>query len=210
MNIRDEIPCLIVEDYYTPSELEDIKIEILFLEPKLGDESSTNAATDSSGYVERKKKSGRGLFLDGVYTDRKYSSILQVSRKLFRDPVIRSQINLFQTDTRDKLYWNLWNSINTDTTILQCYRNGDYYKYHEDTTLFTSITTLKFKNQQIGGDLMFKSPKDGSDLLYQAPHNSMILFPSVLSHSVTEVQASPPNDIFDMRWSISHLISIKV
>ena len=214
LKLFDKITAIVVNDYYDESELSSIMTEIQFLEPKLGDENKTRAATEQTSYGERRKKRGRGVFLDDVYTDRRFSSILTVSRKLFQNDQIRKEINTIQDQDKDALYWRMWNNLNYDSTLLQCYTNGDYYDYHVDHSIFTSITTLKFTNAYVGGDLMFRY--NGEENLYQAEHNSTILFPSVVDHRVDEVKHNPDsnknyleNNIFKMRWSIAHLISMR-
>lgn len=213
IKLFDDITAVVVNDYYQDKELSDIMFEIQFIEPKLGDETKTNAASEKTAYGEKRKKRGRGVFLDDVYTDRRFSSILTHSRKLFHNPEIRNHIVELQKNDKDALYWKLWDHINFDSTLLQCYSNGDYYDYHIDRSLFTSISTLKFTDTYIGGNLMFKY--EGKEVLYQAEHNSMILFPSMLDHKVTEVlydseSLNPSTDtVFNKRWSIAHLISIR-
>ena len=152
ISLFDKITAIVINNYYDETELSSIMTEIQFLEPKLGDEVKTNSAKEQTPYGEKRKKRGRGVFLDDVYTDRRFSSILTVSRKLFHNDQIRKEINNLQEIDKDALYWRMWNNLNYDSTLLQCYTNGDYYDYHIDHSLFTSITTLKFTNAYVGGD----------------------------------------------------------
>jgi predicted 2-oxoglutarate/Fe(II)-dependent dioxygenase YbiX len=206
------IPCIIVDDYYSDNELAKIAQEIEFLAPKLGDEKTTGTATEITAVGEKTKKRGHGVFVDSVYQHRGYSSILNVSQKLFTDQRVSNKIQEAKTSKTGGVYWNLWKTVNHHSTLLQTYRNGDYYNFHVDTSLFTVITTLKFaKEPMLGGDLLFRDNFE-KEFLYQAEHNSTIIFPSVIEHSVTEVcvDSYRKNSIFDHRWSIAHLLFNKI
>ena len=184
---------IIFDDYYTAEELDLICKEIQFIEPKLGDENKTNAATEQGPYGTRRKKRGRGVFLDEVYTDRRFSNILSVSRKLFFDQDIR---NAIFTIGKDNIYWRQWQHINHDSTLLQTYQNGDFYDYHIDNSQFTSITTLKWNSMSKGGNLWFREGSD--EIEFKAAHNTMILFPSIIEHRVQEIiYENHSNNIFD-------------
>jgi predicted 2-oxoglutarate/Fe(II)-dependent dioxygenase YbiX len=205
------ISCVIVDDYYSDNELAQIAQEIEFLAPNLGDENSTGAAKEKTAVGEKRKKRGHGVFVDEVYQHRGYSSILNVSQKLFTDSRVSNKIKEAEISKNGGIYWNLWKTVNHHSTILQTYRNGDYYNFHVDASLFTVITTLKFANEpMLGGDLLFRD-NFGKEFLYQAAHNSTIIFPSVIEHSVTEVcvDSYRKTSIFDHRWSIAHLLTHK-
>ena len=205
------IPCIIVDDYYSDNELAKIAQEIEFLAPKLGDEKTTGTATEITAVGEKTKKRGHGVFVDSVYQHRGYSSILNVSQKLFTDSRVSNKIQEAKTSKTGGVYWNLWKTVNHHSTLLQTYRNGDYYNLHVDSSLFTVITTLKFATEpMVGGDLLFRD-NFGKEFLYKAEHNSTIVFPSVIEHSVTEVcvDSYRKTSIFDHRWSIAHLMSHK-
>jgi Rps23 Pro-64 3,4-dihydroxylase Tpa1-like proline 4-hydroxylase len=202
------VPCVIFDDYYSDNELAQIAQEIEFLAPKLGDENTTGTAQEKTPFGEKSKKRGHGVFVDEVYQNRGYSSILTVSHKIFADPKYSNKIKEAETSKNGGIYWNLWKTVNHHSTLLQTYRNGDYYNFHRDSSLFTVITTLKFANEpMVGGDLLFRD-NFGKEFLYKAEHNSTIVFPSVIEHSVTEVcvDSYRKTSIFDHRWSIAHLM----
>ncbi len=198
-----EIAGMVIDDHYTDEELKLIKREIKFLASKLGDEHTTHAATNSSG---GRKKRGSGVFLDAVYCDRKYSDILLITRKLFTDPTILKFIK--EREYSNPIY-NLWKQTNKDTTLLQSYRNGDYYDFHYDNAIFTAITTLKFHDTYTGGHLEFRS-SENTIVQFEGIHNRTIFFPSGIEHRVTEVfqKQSKNASVLDNRWSISHLIRV--
>ena len=202
LNIFD-VPCLAIENTYSEDELQVIRNEISFIEPKIGDEEKTNAAKEKTPYGEKRKKRGRGVFLDDVYTDRRYSSILNCSRKLFHTPEF---LTCYAELAETNIYWKLWPHTNHDSTLLQCYGNGDYYEYHQDSSQFTIITVLNFNDAYEGGELHLRLNREVYN--NKSAHNTTLIFPSVIDHTVTEVKIQNKiKDIFDYRWTVSHLVT---
>jgi len=204
-------PCIFMYNVYTDEELELIQKEIMFLYEKIGPAETTSAATDERGF---RKKVGRGVFLDKVYQDRRYSDILKVTRKFFHDKDLRESIE----DMKERsIYWRQWDHMNFDSTLLQEYRNGDYYDYHVDLSTFTIVSTFKFGDYEFeGGDLVIDTPGTCGDKKYLHIHNSAVIFPSVVQHAVSQVHmpklsggewiADAP---LERRWSVAQLVSYK-
>ena len=213
IDIGKNVSAIVIDGLYTDEELEGMWTEIEFLEPKLGDENKTQAAVDPTPYGEKRKKRGRGVFLDEVYTDRRFSTILTTTRKLFFHPEIKTAVEGIISFNQDSLYWKNWERINHDSTLLQCYDSGDYYDFHADHALFTAITIHRSYAAKpiLGGDLVIKSP-DGVEYIHQPKDNSTIIFPSILEHKVTKVAYKDPltpSSVSNYRWSVSHLISVR-
>jgi hypothetical protein len=189
--------------------------------PKLRKEETTNAATKEDIFgTNLRKKSGRGVFIDNIYKEenRRFSSILAVSRKVFHNKEIKEAANsLMDYSNRDCYYWSLFNNLNWDSTLLQCYKNGDYYDYHADHAIFTFISTFKFANHVTGGNLYIKN-KAGLNTIEKYENNKLIIFPSLLEHAVAEVFVNKISNsdvpVIDSlacenRWSITHLSMIR-
>jgi Rps23 Pro-64 3,4-dihydroxylase Tpa1-like proline 4-hydroxylase len=169
--------------------------ETEFLFDKLGDPNATNAALEEDG--ETRKKSGKGAFLDSVYSRREYSDLLNITRKIFHDEEIRKLLISAKIP-----YFNLFMHCNWDSTLIQYYEDGDYYKQHDDSSIFTAIYTFYKEPKKFeGGDLYFE------EYNYTLPvrNNQLILFPSIVSHGVTEVTMKQPG-YMNGRFSIANLI----
>lgn len=185
---------IIIDDYFSPEEYYLIWNEIMFLVPKMMPPNGTGAATHIQTGIPIKK--GIGIFVDRVYTQRSYSDILNITRKLFTQEIVQVTEGL-------DLYFKQFKNITTDSTLVQLYSNGDYYKAHTDKTIFSAVTVLhRTPKSYTGGELRFPEYDHSVDLT----NNQLILFPSLLLHEVCEVKVQS-NDAIDGRISISQLIS---
>jgi len=190
---------ILIKDFYSKEELKLIWRENEFVFDKLGDPEATRAAMEDDG--EGRKKSGRGIFLDEVYGRREFSDILRITRKTFNCEELDEEI-----EKMGSVYFNLFRKTNWDSTMLQYYEEGDYYKQHDDSAFFTAIYTF-YKEPKCfdGGDLYFEK----YDYTLPIRNNQLILFPSIVSHGVNEVTMKKPG-YMNGRFSIAHLIYWKL
>jgi len=174
--VPDGVPVFIIDDMYTGAELNLIWEELRFLtSPKrLLGAAETKAATDESG---KYKKTANGVFLDSFYTDRNYSNILGINRKLFADEIVQHALRL-------SIFYGLLTQINSDFTLINYYDDNQTYKAHTDITVFTAITMFYQEPVQFaGGDLEFPE----LSLKVEKRNNRMVMFPGSLQHAVTPV-----------------------
>jgi hypothetical protein len=191
-----QIPFLIIQNLYNEDELRMIKKEIDFIH-------SAGCFTENTGSAisdGNKSKKGKGIWLDSVYTDRNTSMILRLNRKPICDDKIKQAfINLSP-------YHNSYTWINKDTTLLHYYENGDLYKSHHDSTVFSCITWFfnspkKFK----GGNLTFTD----LNVSIEIEDNMCVIFPSVLWHEVEEIKMQEDvGDEKNGRYSLAQFLSI--
>ena len=189
---------ILIKDLYSKEELKLMWRETEFLFEKLGDENATSAATDDDG---ARKKSGRGVFLDDVYKNRAVSDLLNISRKIFHCEEMNNEI-----EKMNSIFFEYFTKTNWDSTMLQYYEDGHYYKQHQDESFFTAIYTFYKEPKKFeGGDLYFE------EYNYTLPirNNQLILFPSIVSHGVTEVTMKQPG-YMNGRFSIANLIFWKL
>ena len=189
---------VLIEDFYSKDEIKLFWKETEFLFDKLGDENATHAATEEDG---ARKKSGKGVFLDDVYKNRAVSDLLNISRKIFHDQEIKSAIQ-----DMNSIFFEYFKKTNWDSIMLQYYEDGHYYKQHIDESIFTAIYTF-YKEPKCfeGGDLYFEK----YDYTLPIRNNQLILFPSIVSHDVTEVTMKKPG-YMNGRFSIANLIFWKL
>jgi hypothetical protein len=194
------VPVLIIDDMYSASELELIWEELQFLTSprRLLGAKETNAATyEGGGY----KKTANGVFLDSFYTERSYSNILEVNRKLFTGEILEHALKL-------SIFYGLLREINSDYTLVNYYDDKQTYNAHTDTTVFTAITMFyKEPVQFAGGDLEFPE----LDLKVEKRNNRMVMFPGSLQHAVTPVTMQGNHQSFSGygRYAMAQFLHIR-
>ena len=174
-NYNDPFPHIIVDDLYNQNELNLIWEELNFLcyPMKMNPPSKRESALDSDGNL---LKNNNLLWIDDIYTDRKYSSILNINRKIFKERFLRKHPHWMFRD----------NMITIDSTLISYYENEGYYKKHQDTSSITALTWFyKSPKKFIGGDLILSL--DQEDKLIEVKNNRCVFFPSLIYHTVTMV-----------------------
>ncbi len=137
--------------------------------------------TERSWAARRKdgslKKSNKGLFLEEIYTDRKYSNYLKVYKKPFE--------LLYMNDiAKQDENFSSFLKTNVDNTLFSYYQDGDYYESHKDDAAFTYLFWACAEPKQFsGGELVL----DDINYTVEVKNNSGLLFPSRAKHSVNKV-----------------------
>ena len=197
-------------DLYSEEELKDIWNEIFHLDyvmevnskpkdfaPELMSDQSERELTRRARHPDgRLKMTGDGLFIDAIYADREHSPILKYNRKIFIDEDIIK--NMSETHPANKGTYHL---VNKDATLVNRYCSGDKYDPHSDEAIFTAITILLYESENvIGGEFLFSD----YDISFGCTHNSCIIFPSWVKHSVDSVECFENG----RRYSIAQLMYI--
>lgn len=173
---KEPFEYIIIDNTYTEEELKLIFLELDFwsISNNLMGPEHTGTAKYEDGTVKKKNK---GVFLDDVYTDRNYSNILKINRKIFQ-----LQIN------EPSVIFNYLKASNQDTTLLSYYENNAQYKSHKDSSILTAITYL-YKQPKVfeGGDLVLTD----YSIAFEPWFNRTYIIPGVVEHEVTEVFMKP-------------------
>ena len=193
----EPFPHLIYHNFYDDKELKLIWEELdFYTKPnKLFD------VEDYQGVVGYTK--AKAIHLDSVYIgkNRKISNILDISRKVFDDQVIKPFSDLNES-------CSFASSSNYDVTKVRYYHNGDYYKPHTDKYYeFLAFSYFYREPKRFdGGGLIF--PK--YDYEFTCDHNSLIMMPSWVEHGVGKVKIED-SDYYDGfgRYAITHFFSCK-
>ena len=185
---NEPISFCIIRNFYSEDEIRTIHEELENLEPHLKDGAQTGTARTVTG---EPKKSNRGMFLDDFYGEnRSKSAILTLNRKVFSPEVT------YELEKKNWIFKFL-KRLNHVSTLLSSYKDGDYYRPHEDHSFFTAIYyTWKEPKTFEGGDLYF------GDIRVPIKNNSMLIFPSNTQHEVKPVQGYG-------RYALSQFISNK-
>ena len=184
-------PILIIDNFYSETELKEIKNELKLLSAvaELKIFVNTSPAADEQGNIKQKSNS---LFLDDLYAGKRdLSKILNINRKLFSEEVRTKLVekNLF--------YEHIFHS-DFDTTLLNFYGPTDYYKPHRDATCFTALTFFKLEEFS-GGNLVFPE----YEIKIEAVENRLVIFPGFVLHGSEEVTKG-------IRVSMAQFINYKV
>lgn len=197
------LPIAVIDNFYDDSTCQKIWQELCFLNndsDKLLPPSQTGSAYDMVDGEKVFKKQNRGIFLDHIYTNRSISNILTANRKTFSSSIIDKLTNIH-------CFFQYLGGTNFDKTLVQYYENEDYYDYHKDQSLITTIYwTYKLPKKFVGGNFQFEN---GPNI--ECINNRMIIFPSILNHSVekTFLDAKFKNQNYG-RFSISQFTTITI
>ena len=163
-------------------------MELNTLRRFLGGPELTGSARNFIGVP---RKDNHGLFLDEFYQGQKEkSSILTLNRKVFA-PEVRHEL------IKGHWLFKYLNRTAHDSTLVSYYRQGDYYKEHEDQSFLTAIYyTWKEPKSFEGGELYF------GDFRVPVENNCLLIFPSSTKHHVTEVTSG------EGRWALSQFITL--
>ena len=175
---REPLEYIIIDETYTEEELKLIFLELDFwtMSNNLMSPDLTGTARDKNG---KPKKHNEGIFLDDVYTDRNYSNILKLNRKIY-------DINVDEPS----LILNFLHESNHDTTLISYYENNTYYKTHKDRSVLTALTYLYKQPKAFeGGNLVLTD----YGLAFEPWFNRTYIIFGVAQHEVTEVLVKPEN-----------------
>ena len=191
--IKEPIPFLIIDDTYNKEELIQVYNELDFFTDKFQGPKETLSAE-----LNGKTKVNKGVFLENVFRDRKFSNILQINRKLFNNEV---RENLFNCHYAYKLF----NAANYDATLLSYYDNGGSYFGHADSAVISIVTWFyKFPKNFTGGEFKFTD----YNLDVEVKNNRSVIFFSSYKHEVSEVTLINENVLNSGRFSITNFLSI--
>jgi hypothetical protein len=192
--LAEPFPHFLIEDFYTGEELATVKDEVIKLSNFLRPPELTGAAVNHDG---SSKKQNLGVFITDVYKHGGMSAIFNARKKLFAPDIIEDILN-------KNIVFSYLPRTNSDNTLIQFYKNGDYYKSHWDVCLYSFITAfLVNEKKYTGGKLRFSQYDYELDL----QHNHSIFFPSYVEHEVTKLNVKSDN-LLDSRISITTLIGI--
>jgi hypothetical protein len=163
-----------IKNLMKQEELAEVWDEIKFLSYRSKFEFDTNTARDNNNEMRSNKI---GIWLDSVYTSRKYCNYFKYYQKWITD---ETKENLLKTN----LFWRELLHCRIDTTLFSYYEDGKFYKEHEDTARLTQLFwTYQHPKKFTGGQINFV------DFNYQIEieDNSMVVFPSWFRHEVKPV-----------------------
>ena len=172
---KDPLPFLYIEEIFSKEELSPIYNELDFILPKLLLPKDTQSAVDREGNYSKKNT---GIFLDDMYSNRKFSNILSINRKLYNEDIVNAAIECAPA-------YGILRTVGLDSTLISYYEKSDYYKPHFDTSALTIVVWF-FKQPKnfTGGEFKFTN----YDINIPIKNNSGVVFFSSYLHEVSSTE----------------------
>lgn len=197
-----KLPVVVIDNFYNDDELSLIMNEIHFLHNtnhkfKLPEDLAS--AYDMVDGKKVYKKNNVGIVLEEVYLDRNVSNILTLNRKLFSEEFLEKLISLHE--------FFVYLKISTyDITKLHYYANeANYNMHHDDSVISATSWFYNLPKKFNGGDLVFEN-----GVKVDCKHNRLIIFSSILKHSVEKVILDVENENQkNGRYSINQFIQVR-
>lgn len=171
----DKIYYLFKENYFNKIELDSIFDELNFLNNPyiLENPKQTGSSQDNTIL----KKRNKGIWISDLYKNVSKSSLWRLSRKVLENNVLEYS----------ELHFSNRAVLNTNYSdvLLSYYENQDYYEPHTDASTVTVLFWFfKEPKRFEGGNLIFGD----TDESIEVKNNSMVMFPSWATHSVTKIK----------------------
>ena len=192
----NDLPVVIISNFYTKKELETIMNFCISTNPYswFQDPNKNGGAKDDSG---KDLKSSYAVCIDEWYTNigRNFCPIFKLNRKLW-DKKVTQKLEQFH------VYFETINSSTKDTTFLNYYEDSNFYDFHHDSAILTTLTFFYKEPKKFeGGELLI-----GKDLTIDCKNNTMVLFPSILKHRVEEVKMLTKEKLYG-RFSMTQFLN---
>jgi len=194
-------PHITIDNFFNEQAYDGVWAEVQLLKDKMMPPQLTGAAM----HMGVPDKRGYGVFLNEVYKNKHFSNIVRQMQILQSDE-FKGRVEEHARDPAG-FYFKLYTLVKTDvnTTLVQMYTNGDYYKPHKDSAIFTFVAVLHKKERQYtGGEFHFPE----YDYTLNLENNQAIIFPSVLLHEVKEIKIDS-NSLDNARFSISSFFHLQ-
>ena len=195
-------PYLIVKDWYTSEEYQLIWKELDFLSDFKKLQSSFRGAPRGAS---EKHLDGtitqlsfhNSIYLNEVFLNESMSNIMIITKKLFSSGILSLYAKL-------DAYAKSSLTLKQSSVKIGYYENGDSYGAHHDCFNFTCISYFykepkKFSN----GNLHFVD----YGIEYECLNNSMIIFPSHITHKVNPINFFGESNKKEGRFYISQFLS---
>lgn len=189
------MPFVYIDDFFSPSEVEEILQELDSIRPKFLDGEKTRGARAPNGEL---LKHAKGVFLNQCFDQPEDSIIQGLTRRYFNPDFLKS----IQGKAWFLRYLNKNMSL-TDYTQMLYYEDSDTYGSHTDMATVTFLYWVHKKPKKfVGGDLILEETEKVSLV-----HNRLLIFPSVMRHEVTPVKMLDKKDGFG-RYCISNFVHV--
>lgn len=174
LDLPNNFSIAIVDNFYSVSELKEIKDELKLLSAVA--ELKVFVNKPDRDEEDNSKQKSNSFFLDDLYVNKRdLSKVLNINRKLFSSELKTKLVE------KSLFYDHIFHS-DFDTTLLNFYGPTDYYKPHRDNSCFTALTFFKLEEFS-GGNLVFPE----YEIEIEAVEDRLVIFPGFILHGSEEV-----------------------
>ena len=194
---------VIVDDWFTLDELDEIFIELDFL--SLTKESSDKVEGPALDKNKKPKLKGYRIYPYDIYSQQgcEYSPILKSINK-FQSKDFHAKVKKTFENTGTALY-EQFIGTNHSQTFINYYEDSNFYGEHFDKLQFTALVFLyKEPKSFTGGDFYFTR----INKKIECKNNRLVLFPSFYYHKTENIK-SELNEKNKGRYSIATFFSTK-
>lgn len=178
--IEDGINAVVIDNFYTKDQLEEIMAELKWLtKPSIMLNQDSLVSAENKGNIITSKS---GIFLESVFKNWEHSSLIchgltQTNSKQFKDKLLE-----FNT------MFNALFNCNVRSHLVSYYENSDYYKPHIDGFFFTILNYFYTEPKQFeGGDLIVYSCNSTKQATIEPKHNRTVVLLSSTVHEAKQI-----------------------
>ena len=175
---QEPIPYMLVKDYFSEEDTEQMLKELRFLTPKMYFEDGTNLPT-------KDHKKNVQIDLDKLYETRKTSNILNVMDKIYVDSELINNLKIASW------FYDVWGYTNSDNTFVAYYEDSDYYKAHRDIAVISLMYWLWEEPKSFEGGNVHLTDYD---IEIPLERNQLMVMPSSLNHAVDPIKMIKQTD----------------
>jgi hypothetical protein len=195
-------PYIIIDNFYEDWELSLIWDELKFINHSYKWQTPTDNPGDGAKNIKTGEQLRKNKFqwIDSFYSNRHYSNILNVNRKIFNQDV-------WDECFKKHPHW-FFNGFDCrhDTTLLSYYdEDGDEYKPHRDSSYVTCLFwTFNQPKKFDNGNLFLYNEEE--KIMISCENNRMLIIPSRILHEVSPIQIHEDFGDNDGRYCISQFL----
>ena len=191
----------VIDDFLNKVQKQEVWNELDFISNNDVLNKNPNYNIDGTAHdpnTEEALAQRHSIFLDDLFVNHRRTS------KIYKAIKTNFLHNKLHEQFPKSVLINYVPNTNRDSTLISFFKNGDYYKSHQDLTIITAILYLIPKNDFEGGDIVFP--------LYELEHkpkdNQLIIFPSCIEHEVTTIKSNSVDNDDYKRISITTFLLI--
>jgi hypothetical protein len=186
--IENGFDCVVLDDCFTKEELDLMQRELAMLTTTslmLNSDRALKSAQDTANpdYLVANRK---GIFLESRFREWRMSHLIRISRERLADPKLAHE--LIEKNSLYRMYF----SDMARNHLLNYYEDGDYYDWHEDSTVFTTLCWFAQQPQAFTGGAFGLRNHRGEEHMVEFKHNRILIIPSCTYHKV-ELVSMPDN-----------------
>jgi predicted 2-oxoglutarate/Fe(II)-dependent dioxygenase YbiX len=202
--IADGIDAVVIDNFYTEDQLNDIHHELKFLtKPSImsDDRDKLEAGVDLDGNFVTTKA---GIWVDTVFRDWKHSSLIS-----------HPMSNFSKKETVDKIIsynslFSLFYHCNVRTHLLSYYEHAGYYSKHVDAAVFTVLSYFyKEPKQFSGGNITLHNRDSTRKANIEIKNNRVIIIPSCTVHEVEKIEMTSKKLSGDGRYCCAIFLNVQ-